>query len=446
VIEAETRYVIAPDGVHIAYQVTGRPSGQDTIDLVMMHGTTSHLEIAWEDPKLRRLYERLGSFARLIRFDRRGMGMSDGLRDLPTFEQQVGDWAVVMDAAGVERGALFGTTDAGLLAISFAADHPERVTRLVAFESAPRLAPRPGDDYGVNLDAMDRIADASRRIDLDAQLSIVAPGRKDEPGFPAWFRRYNRSASGGVSVGMFVRSQMDWDVVDRLPEVDAPTLIMHRTGNTVLPLRSSRAWAEALPDARLVELEGTGTAIYADDVDPVADEIEAFLTGTRPPPRRDRVLATVLFTDIVDSTKRAAALGDASWRELLDRHHRVLREQLTLHGGREMHTAGDGFLATFDGPRRAIACARAAQVALRPIDLEIRAGVHTGEVEMTDDDVQGIAVHIGARVAALATGGEVLVSSTVRELVVGSGIEFEDRGSHELKGVPGEWHVFALVD
>jgi class 3 adenylate cyclase len=442
VTDAETRYAVAADGVHIAYQVSGRGD----IDLVMMHGTVSHLEIAWEDPKLRRLYEGLGSFTRLIRFDRRGVGMSDGLVEPPTFEAQVGDWAVVMDAVGADRPAVFGTTDAGLLATAFAADHPERTSALIAFESAPRLSPSPDDEYGVDLQAMERIAEASRRIDLDAQLSVVAPARKDEPGFPAWFRRYNRSASSGVSVGSLLDQQVGWSVVDRLPEITVPTLILHRTGNPVLPLRSSRAWAAALPNASLVELPGTGSAIYADDVDPIVDEIEAFLTGTRPPSRRDRVLATVLFTDIVGSTRRAAELGDRAWREVLARHHRVLREHLVRSGGREMHTAGDGFLATFDSPSRAIGCARAAQRALRSIGLDVRAGVHTGEVEMTEDDVQGIAVHIGARVAALAGGGEVWVSSTVRELVIGSDVRFEDRGTHELRGVPGEWRLFAVVD
>ena len=439
--EAETRYALAPDGVHIAYQVTG---GGD-IDLVMMHGTVSHLEIAWEDPQLRRLYDRLGSFARLIRFDRRGMGMSDGLRDLPTISQQVDDWGVVMNAVGVDRPALFGTTDAGLLATLFAAEHPDRVRALVIFESAPRLMPSPDDSYGLDMSTMDRITDASLRIDLDTHLAIVAPRRKDEPGFPAWFRRYNRSASSGIAAGEFLRDQADWDAVDRLPEVVAPTLLLHRLGNNVLPIRSSRAWANALPDARLVELDGTGTAIYSDDVDPIADEIEAFLTGTRPLPRKDRVLTTVLFTDIVDSTGRAATLGDRAWRELLARHHSVLRDHLARFGGREMHTAGDGFLATFESPRRAIECATAIRDAVDAIGLTIRAGVHTGEVELTDDDVQGIAVHIGARVSALAGPGQVLVSSTVHELVIGSGLEFEDRGAHELKGVPGEWRVFEVV-
>jgi class 3 adenylate cyclase len=441
VTQAETLYTVAPDGVHIAYQVTG--SGD--VDLVMMHGTVSHLEIAWEDPQLRRFYERLGSFARLIRFDRRGMGMSDGLRELPTLSQQVDDWGVVMDAVGLEKAAVFGTTDAGLLAMLFAADHPERVQALVIFESAPRLRPSPDDPFGIDLDMLKRIADSAMRIDMDAQLAIVAPKRKDEPGFPAWFRRYNRSASGGIPADDFLRVQADWDATGRLSEVKVPTLLLHRRGNTVLPLRSSQAWAQTLPDARLIELDGTGAAIYADDVDPIADEIEAFLTGTRPLPRRDRILATVLFTDIVDSTGRAAALGDRAWRELLARHHRVLREYLARFGGREMSTAGDGFLATFDSPRHAIECAMAVRDAIASIGLRIRAGIHTGEVELTDDDVQGIAVHIGARVSALAGSGQIFVSSTVRELVVGSGLEFEERGSHALKGVPGEWRIFEVI-
>jgi class 3 adenylate cyclase len=441
VTEDETRYTVAPDGVHIAYQITG--SGD--VDLVMMHGTVSHLEIAWEDTQLRRLYERLGSFARLIRFDRRGMGMSDGLRVLPTLEEQVEDWGVVMDAVGLQKAALFGTTDAGLLATLFAADYPERVQALVIFESAPRFAPSPDDPFGLDADMMNRIADSARQIDTDAHLTIVAPKRKDEPGFPAWFRRYSRAASGGIPIDEFLRVQAEWDATGRLSEVTAPTLILHRRGNTVLPLTSSRVWAQTLPNARLVELDGTGAAIYSDDVDPIADEIEAFLTGTRPLPRRDRALKTMVFTDIVDSTGRAAMLGDQAWRELLARHHRVLREHLARYGGKETNTAGDGFLATFDSPRLAVECATAVSDAIEAIGLKIRAGIHTGEVELTDDDVQGIAVHIGARVSALAGPGQVFVSSTVRELVVGSGLDFEDRGTHVLKGVPGEWRVFEVV-
>jgi class 3 adenylate cyclase len=236
---------------------------------------------------------------------------------------------------------------------------------------------------------------------------------------------------------------MSWDIRDRLSAIDAPVLVLNRAEHLILPMRNARALSVALPNARLIELSGRDTAIFSSDVDEVADEIQEFLTGSRPPPRHDRVLATVLFTDIVGSTERAATIGDRDWRELLERHHRLLRGALDRYGGREVHTAGDGFLATFDSPRRAIECARAAGEAIRSIGLEIRAGVHTGEIELSGGDVQGIAVHIGARIAALAGAGDVFVSSTVKDLVAGSGIDFDDRGEHALKGVPGEWRVFA---
>jgi class 3 adenylate cyclase len=437
----ETQYTLAPDGVHIAYQVTGAGD----VDLVMMHGTVSHLEIAWEDPKLRRLYDRLGEFSRLIRFDRRGMGMSDPLEQIPTFDEQLGDFGTVMDAAGCDRAALMGTTDAGVLALSYAAAHADRVSAVVAFETSPRMLPSADDDFGVEMDVLQRMAAASDVIDMDTHLSIVAPARKDEPGFPSWFRRYNRSASSGFRIDAFIKGQMSWDIRDRLDAVEAPVLVMNRTGNTILPMRNARALTAALPNARLVEIDGTGTAIFADDVEEIADEIEGFLTGTRPPPRHDRVLATVLFTDVVGSTQRAAELGDRDWRDVLERHHRLLRAELHRFGGHEVHTAGDGFLATFDSPRRAIECARAAALAIGSIGLEIRAGVHTGEVELSDGEVQGLAVHIGARISALAGAGQVFVSSTVKDLVVGAGIAFDDRGEHDLKGVPGGWRVYEVV-
>ena len=374
--QPETQYALAPDGMHIAYQV----NGSGVVDLVLMHGTVSHLEIAWEDPKLRRLYERLGEFSRLIRFDRRGMGMSDPLDAIPGFDEQLQDFGTVMDASGADRAVLMGTTDAGILALSFAAAHPDRVSGVVVFESSPRLLPSDDDDFGVEMDELRRMAEASAAIDLDTHLSIVAPARKEEPGFRTWFRRYNRSASSGFRVDAFVQAQLSWDIRDRLDDVKAPVLVMNRTGNTILPMRNAHAMVAALPDARLAPIEGTGTAIFADDVEDIADEIEGFLTGTRPPPRHDRVLATVLFTDVVGSTERAAELGDRSWRELLELHHRLLRAELGRFGGHEVHTAGDGFLATFDSPRRAIECARAAAAAIEAIGLDIRAGVHTGEV------------------------------------------------------------------
>jgi class 3 adenylate cyclase len=437
----ETQYVLAPDGVQIAYQVTG--TGE--LDLVLMQGAVAHLELQWEDPKLSRLFERLSEFVRLIRFDRRGMGMSGVLDRFPTFDDQIEDFVAVMKAVGSDRAAVMGTIDAGTVALAFAAAHPERIQAVVAFETSPRFIRSEADDFGADPEMMSRFAEAAQTMDLETQMSIVAPARMNEPGFRSWFRRYGRSAQSGIPAQTIVMMTMSVDIMDRLSAIKAPVLVLHKTAHALLPIRSGRALAAALPNAQLVELPGTGTAIFSNDVEEIADEIEAFLTGTRPPPRRDRILATVLFTDIVGSTARAAELGDHEWRELLERHHRLLRASLDRFGGREIHTAGDGFLATFDSPRRAIECARAAAESLRTLDLAIRAGVHTGEIELSGGDVQGIAVHIGARIAALAGAGEVLVSSTVKDLIAGSGIQFVDRGSHELRGVPGEWRVFAVA-
>jgi class 3 adenylate cyclase len=297
----------------------------------------------------------------------------------------------------------------------------------------------------VNIDVLMRLAAANQDIDVDAQLSIVAPDRMHDPQFRAWFRRHNRAAATGVSMQAFVMMTMGWDITDRLADVRAPVLVLHKTAHAILPIHNAHAMAAALPEARVVELPGTGTTMMSGEVDEFADEIQAFLTGTRPPPRHDRVLATVLFTDIVGSTERAAEMGDREWRDLLERHHKLLRAALDRYGGHEVHTAGDGFLATFDSPRRAVECARAAGDSVRAIGLEIRAGVHTGEIELSGGDVQGIAVHIGARIAGLAGAGEVFVSSTVKDLIAGSGIEFEERGEHTLKGVPSAWRVFAAV-
>jgi class 3 adenylate cyclase len=437
----ETQYARAPDGVQLAYQVSG--SGEAVV--VLMLGTVAHLELAWDDPQLRRLFDRLGSFARLVRFDRRGMGMSDPLDAVPTLAEQIDDFGTVLDAVDVSRATLMGTGDAGLIALAFAAARPERVESVVAFETTPRQLPSPDDDFGADIPTLQRMAAASLEIDLETHLSIVAPARMNEPGFRSWFRRFVRSASSGFRIDAFIREVVTWDIVDRLPSIAVPVLVLNRTWNTILPLRNARALAAALPAGRLAEIPGSGTVIFADDVEDIADEIEAFVTGVRPLPRRDRVLATVLFTDVVGSTDRAAALGDRAWGGLLERHNTILRDAIARFGGREVSTAGDGFLATFDSPRRAIESARSAGESVSDIGLEIRAGVHAGEIELVGDDIQGLAVHIGARIASLAGAREILVSSTVRDLVAGSGITFVDRGEHALKGVPDPWRIYQVV-
>lgn len=341
----ETRYATAPDGVKIAYQVTG--SGD--IDLVFMQGAVAHLDLAWEDPRLSRLFERLSSFSRLIRFDRRGMGMSEVTDRPPTLEEQVADFGAVMDAAEARRAVLFGTIDAGTIALVFAAEHPERTAAVIAFETAPRWTRTGEDDYGVEPEVLTRFAEATRAMDVEGQLSIVAPSRKDDPAFRSWFRRYTRSAQSGIPVQVVMMVMLSWDIRDRLADIRAPVLVLNRAEHNILPMRNAQALAAALPEATLVEMPGRDTAIFSSDVDAVADEIEAFLTGSVLPPARP-VLATVLFTDIVRSTERAASMGDRGWRELLERHHRLLRAELDRYGGQEVHTAGDGFLATFDSP------------------------------------------------------------------------------------------------
>lgn len=337
-----------------------------------------------------------------------------------------------------------GTIDAGTLALAFANEHAARTQAVVAFEAAPRFTPSDNDDFGNNSDALMRMAAAAQAVDVDAHIDIVAPNRRNETGFKSWFRRYTRSASSGIPIQAFMMTIATWDITDRLSSVNAAVLVLHKTRHTILPIKNARALAAALPEGTLVELSGEGSVIFAGDPDEIADEIQEFLTGNRPLPRKDRVLATVLFTDVVGSTQRAAIMGDKDWGELLERHNRLLRLSLERFGGREVSTAGDGFLATFDSPRLAIECALHSGESVRAIGLEIRAGVHTGEIELAGDDIKGIAVHIGARITSLAGAGEVFVSSTVKDLVTGSGMGFEDRGAHILKGVPGEWRIFAV--
>jgi pimeloyl-ACP methyl ester carboxylesterase len=439
----ETSYAKSGD-VNIAYQVVG----EGPLDLVFVPGWVSHLEYFWEEPSFARFLRRLASFSRLILFDKRGTGLSDrvALDDLPTLEQRMDDVRAVMDAVGSRRAALMGTSEGGPLCLVFAATYPERTAALVMVGAyARRLW---AEDYPIGASADDYNAfleDVRLNWGGPVGLDRRAPSVAHDERFRTWWATYLRmSASPGAAYAL-TRMNGQVDARHALPAISAPTLVIHRTGDRSLPVEGARYMAERIRGAKLVELPGDDHLPYVGDQDEILDEIEEFLTGVRHGPDADRVLATVLFTDIVGSTDRAAELGDRRWRQLLDSHHDIVRRELNRWRGREVATAGDGFLATFDGPARGIRCACGIRDAVQTLGLEIRAGLHTGEIELSGDDVAGIAVHTGARVAASAEPGEVLVSSTVKDLVAGSGIEFEERGEYELKGVPGTWRLYAVV-
>jgi pimeloyl-ACP methyl ester carboxylesterase len=436
----ETRYAKSGD-LNIAYQVVG----DGPLDLIYVPGWISNVELNWEEPALAHVLDRLASFSRLILFDKRGTGLSDPvpLDRLPTLEERMDDVRAVLDAVDCSQAAVFGFSEGGLMSILFAATYPERTTALALFGVFAKRqwsadypwAPKP-DEREREIAELER--NWSERMDLDE----LAPSEDDafKERLATYFRR---SASPGAGAAL-MRMNTQLDVRDVLPAIQAPTLVLHRTHDRDVNVEEGRWIAAQIPDARFVELPGDSHTLWAGNPDEIIDEIEEFLTGARRGPEPNRVLATVLFTDIVGSTEQARKLGDRRWRELLERHHTLVRGYLDHYAGREVDTAGDGFLATFDGPARAIRCAAAAVTGVRSLGLEIRAGVHTGECERFGDKVAGLAVHTGARVAGTAGAGEVLVSQTVKDLVAGSGIEFEDRGRHELKGVPGEWRLYAV--
>jgi pimeloyl-ACP methyl ester carboxylesterase len=437
----ETRYAKSGD-VNIAYQVVG----DGPFDLVYVPGWISNIELMWDEPNHARLLRRLTSFSRLILFDKRGTGLSDPvpLDRLPTLEQRMDDLRIVMEAAGSKQAAIFGSSEGGLMSVLFAATYPERTRALVAAAIyAKRLwspdypwAPTP-ESRAAEIESIEQ----SWGGEMD--ISTLAPSADDafKQRALAYFRR---SASPGAAVAL-LRMNSEIDVRDVLPTIRVPTLVLHRTDDLDVKVEEARWISSQIPGAKYVELPGDEHLIWAGDVDQVADEVEEFLTGTRPVHGADRVLATVLFTDIVRSTERAAELGDRRWRDVLDDHNTIVRRELERFRGREVDTAGDGFFATFDGPARAIRCACSIRDAVRTVGLEVRAGLHTGECERAGDYVRGIAVHTGARVAGQARSGEVLVSGTVKDLVAGSGITFEDRGEHELKGV-GASRLYSVVD
>jgi class 3 adenylate cyclase len=434
----QTRYARSSGDARIAYQVVGG----GPIDLVFVSGFVSNVEGYWEDPVFAPFFERLASFARVLTFDKRGQGFSDPTPEPPTLEQTMDDALAVMDAAGMEHAALFGISEGGPATALLAASHPDRVKALVLYGTWARIV-ESDDNPGVSPEAFEAFA---ARVDSEwggpVAAHVFAPTVADDPQFREGWARFLRRGSGPNGAAALLRMYREADVRGALPAITAPTLVLHRTGDRLCPIVCGRHLAGLIPGARFVELPGDDHLAVVDPAQ-IIDEVEEFLTGERHDHEPDRVLATVMFTDIVGSTERAASLGDQRWRDLVGRHDALVRRELARHRGRPVKTLGDGFLATFDGPARGIRCARSIADAVRDLGIEIRAGLHTGELELVGDDVAGMAVNIGARVAALADAGEVLVSSTVKDLVVGSGIEFAERGEHRLKGVPGEWRLFA---
>ena len=441
-MDAETRYARSGD-LRIAYQV----HGEGPIDLVFAPGYLSHLEQNQWWPDYARFIEKMAAFSRLIIFDRRGTGLSDRILSLGSFEELMDDIAAVMDAARSERAALFGAAEGGPMCVLFAATFPERTSALVLGASYARRTWAPDYPWGLDEQAQQRILDGyeERWGRPGFGSRSIAPSLVDDESFQTWYAQAQRFSGTPASARAWFRITMEIDVRDVLPAIRVPTLVVHRTGDRVIPVESGRYLAEHISDAKYVEIPGVDHFPFVGDFDATVDEVEEFLTGTRRSRELDRVLATVLFTDIVGSTARAAELGDRRWTELLAEHHRLVRQELDRHRGRVVRVEGDGTLTTFDGPARAIRCAEAIRDGVRALGLEVRAGLHTGEIELAGAGVEGIAVHIGARIAALAGAGEILVSSTVKDLVVGSGIEFADRGGHALKGIPGEWRVYGVA-
>jgi class 3 adenylate cyclase/pimeloyl-ACP methyl ester carboxylesterase len=438
-----TRYARSGDA-SIAYHVTG----EGALDLLFLPGWISQIEQLWDAPAMRRFLERLAVFNRLILFDRRGTGLSDRVVDEHTLEQDAQDALAVLDAAGSERAALFTYSTGGLVGALLAADYPERVGALIMYASVARTSWAP--DYDWALTPEEREALAERNFggwgETDNPvLRSLAPSMAEDPALAEWFARMQRLAASPAEAQTMSKALVDLDVRETLPHIRVPTLVMHRHGDQAWDVRHSRYLADHVPGARYVELEGIDSFPFVGDSDAIVEEIEEFLTGGRRGGELARALLTVMFTDIVDATARAARLGDGRWRDLLAHHDAEVRAQLTRFGGREVKTVGDGFLATFEGPpSRALRCALAITAAARELGVEVRIGMHTGECELIGDDVGGMAVHIASRVNGLAAPGEVLVSGTVFGTVVGGPFAFEDRGFHELKGVPGRWPLFAL--
>jgi class 3 adenylate cyclase len=435
-MQAEVHYARSGN-LRIAYQVIGN----GPLDLVFVPGFISNLDHYWDEPTLAHFLSRLSSFSRLILFDKRGTGLSDRLGSLPTLEERMDDVRAVMDAVESKRAALFGISEGGAMSTLFAATYPERTQALVlygAYGHFPSWVLPP-----------DRLPAFLEMIDRDwgtgTSLKAFAPSKVSDERFKRWWARFERLGASPSAVIALMQMNSEIDIRHILSAIRVPTLVLHRTGDPRVSIEAGRYLGAAIPGAKYVELPGSDHVAWVGDVDRLTDEIEEFLTGARAVHEPDRVLATVLFTDIVESTRKAAELGDRRWQSLLEQHDQAIREELARYRGREIKTLGDGFLATFDGPARAVRCASAITETAAPLGLEVRCGVHTGEIEIKGEDIGGIAVHIAARIAALAGGGQVLVSRTVRDLVAGSGLSLEERGEFALKGINESMRLYTIA-
>ena len=437
---SDIKYARSGD-VHIAYRVFG----DGPRDLVLIPGTLSHAEIFWEFPVNQYLLKRLTSFARVIVFDKRGQGLSDRVGE-QTLEERIGDVRAVMDAAGSPRAAIFGWSEGGSMSLMFSATYPARTSALVLCGSFASVKAEP---WAVKPEQWNEfLRQVENRWGQGVLVPFNAPSRRDDEAFLQWFGQLERASASPGAILALLRANFEIDVRHVLPAIQAPTLILHRVGDRAIPVEAGRYLARRIRGAKYVELPGDDHLLQAFDqatLDLLIDEMEEFITGTRHGPEPDRELVTVMFTDIVGSTERAVAVGDRRWRELLEGYVGLARRQLERFRGREIDVAGDGLFAIFDGPARAIRCACTIRDAVRQLGLQVRVGLHTGECEVAGSKVSGIAVHTGARVAAAARPQEILVSATVKDLVAGSGIQFDDRGSHALKGVPGDWRLFAVT-
>lgn len=434
----DTHYAMSGD-INIAYQTFG----QGKQNLVLIPGWASHVELAWNQPEHAAFLRKIATFCRITVLDRRGTGLSDPVSSAPTIEERMDDVRAVMDDAGLETAAIFGISEGGPMAMVFAAAFPERTEALLLFGTFARLAH--GEDYEIGLPS-----EAGKKFlkaidDYWGQgksAKIFAPSRANDPAFVKTWAQFERNSMGRGTARQLMGLNYETDVRDVLPMIRVPTQVLHRVGDTAVPLKFGQYISEQIPGAKLVELEGDDHYFANGDTETLIAEVEEFLTGERTAPTPDRILTTVMFADIVQSTERAVDIGDRAWKHLLEQYYAVARKKLGQHNGRELDNAGDGFFASFDGPARAVRCGLELQQGMTPLGLQLRVGVHTGECEIFGDKLSGIAVHLGARIAGKAQPGEVLVSSTVKDLTVGSGIDFGERGEHSLKGVPGEWRLF----